>query len=408
MSYTVVRTAKMELFKFKAVNNSGESFKGMDYYKNEDDLSHKLREKGFYLLHYRKVSYSIYLKYFSKISFKDISVFSRQLSAMLTAGFNISEALSIFSEESYSKSLKKNIKAIKKDLEKGNSFYDSISKYRNSYPKFYMEMINLGEQSGNLDIILKTMSKYYLKEFKIKRSFKSAMVYPTILMITSISIFFYLEINIIPMFRDTFKGLGQDLPMYSMVLMNFSEFIIENTMAILIMFILLIVSIYKSLKLEKVKICVDKIKISVPLVGGFYKKIIASRFTRCFSIMQKSGIDLMNSIDIVSRVVDNAYVEIELRKVLTDIRKGDSISDSINKLNIFPKFTVSMIALGEQSGNLEDMMLLAADMYEDDIEDILSKIISSIEPAMIIILSFIVGAVVISVMMPMLKIMQSV
>lgn len=398
----------MELFKFKAVNNSGKDFKGIDYYKSEEDLSHKLRERGFFLIKCKKINHSIYLKYFSKISFKDISVFSRQLSAMLSAGFNISEALSIFSKESYSKALKKNIKSIKKDLEKGNSFYDSISKYKNSYPNFYIEMINLGEQSGNLDIILKSMSKYYLKEFKIKRSFKSAMVYPAILLITSISIFFYLEINIIPMFRDTFKGLGQDLPMYSMILMNFSKFIIENTAAILIMIIFIIFLMYKSFNLKRIKINIDKIKISAPLMGSFYKKIIASRFTRCFSIMQKSGIDLMNSIDIVSRVVDNSYAEGELKKILTDIRKGESIAESVNKLDIFPKFTISIISLGEQSGNLEDMMLLAADIYEDDIEDILSKIISAVEPAMIIILSLIVGTVVISVMMPMLKIMQSV
>nr|WP_278246059.1 type II secretion system F family protein [Clostridium pasteurianum] len=266
----------------------------------------------------------------------------------------------------------------------------------------------MGEQSGNLDVILKSMSKYYLKEFKIKRSFKSAMVYPIILLITSGTIFFYLEINVIPMFRDTFKSLGQDLPIYSMILMNFSKFLIENRVSIIFIIIFLAFLIYKALNIEKVKIYIDKVKISIPILGNFYKKILGSRFTRCFGILQKSGTNLINSIDIISRVVDNAYLEKELKKVMVDIQKGNSIAETIDKLKVFPKFTISMIALGEQAGNLEDMMLLAADIYDDDIEDILSKIISSIEPAMIIILSFIVGIVVISVMLPMLKIMQAV
>lgn len=398
----------MKLFKFRAINNSGESFKGLDYYKNEEDLSFQLREKGYYLIQCKSMHKSIYLKYFSRINLKDISVFSRQLASMLSAGFNISEALGIFSEEAYSKSLKKNIKTIKEDLENGNSFYDSISKYKNSYPSFYMEMINVGEQSGTLDTILENMSKYYLKEFKIKRSFKSAMVYPIILLITSISIFFYLELNVIPMFRDTFKSLGQDLPVYSMMLMNLSKFLSENIGAIVILLVIFGFLIYKSINIEKVKISIDKIKISMPILGNFYKKILGSRFTRCLGILQKSGINLINSMDMICKVVDNAYVQQELKSVLVNIRKGNSIAETIGKLDIFPKFTISMIALGEQAGNLEDMMLLAADLYDDDIDDILSKIISSIEPAMIIILSFIVGTVVISVMVPMLKIMQSV
>lgn len=398
----------MKLFRFRAINNSGKSFKGLNYYKNEDDLSFQLREQGYYLLQCKSIHKSTYLKHFSKINLKDISVFSRQLSSMLSAGFNISEALNIFSEETYSRALKKNIKDIKEDLENGNSFYDSISKYKNSYPNFYMEMINLGEQSGNLDVILKSMSKYYLKEFKIKRSFKSAMVYPIILLITSVAIFFYLEINVIPMFRDTFKSLGQDLPVYSMLLMNFSKFLIENGITIIFIIIFFIFLIYKALNIEKVKIYFDKVKISIPILGNFYKKILGSRFTRCFGILQQSGINLINSIDIISRVVDNAYVEKELKKAMVDIRKGNSIAETMDKLNVLPKFTISMMALGEQAGNLEDMLLLAADIYDDDIEDILGKIISSIEPAMIIILSFVVGIVVISVMLPMLKIMQAV
>lgn len=398
----------MKLLKYKAVNNNGKSFKGLDYYKNEDDLSFQLREKGYYLIQCKSISKSINLKFFSRINLKDISVFSRQMSSMLSAGFNISEALSIFSEQAYSKPLKKNIKSIREDLENGNSFYDSIYKYKNSYPSFYMEMINVGEQSGTLDDILENMSRYYLKEFKIKRSFISAMVYPVILLMTSISIFLYLELNVIPMFRDTFKSLGQDLPIYSMVLMNFSKFLCENIFAIVVLLAAFGFFIFKAINIEKVKITIDKFKISVPILGNFYKKILGSRFTKCLAILQKSGINLINSIDMISKIVDNTYVEKELKSVLVDIKKGNSIAETVGKLNVFPEFTISMIALGEQVGNLEDMMLLAADIYDEDIDDIMSKIISSVEPAMIIILSFIVGTVVISVMLPMLKIMQSV
>ncbi|WP_026881300.1 type II secretion system F family protein [Clostridium akagii] len=398
----------MKLYKYKAINLQGEHFDGLEYSKGADELSFLLRQRGCYLLKSTLVSNKKIFDFVRKINLKDISIFSRQFGSMLSAGFNISQALDILEKETYSKVFKKNIKAIKIDIARGNSFYDSIIKREAYYPKFYLEMINIGEQSGKLDAIVSDLSNYYLKEFLIVKKIKSSLVYPAIILISSVVMFFYIEVSIVPMFMDTFKSLGQDIPAYSKVTMNFSKFIIINWPIILMLLTTIIMGILKIIKYKKIRYLIDKTKLSVPLINVVYKKILGARFTRCLGILQQSGVNLINSIEMISNVLNNVYIKDRLDKVILEVKNGNSIADSLQNINILPDFAVSMISIGEQGGNLEEMMNLSADMYEQDVGDIIEKAVSFVEPALIILLGAIIGSVIISVMVPMLKMMQTI
>jgi type IV pilus assembly protein PilC len=395
----------VKLCKYKAVNNQGKYINGFEYFANMDNLCSELRKKGYYVVKTRATTRFNEINIFNSISYKDISVFSRQLYSMLAAGFNISQALEVFNNEIYSKTLKNNMGKVKEDIENGNSFYDSIAKYRDLYPVFYLEMINIGEQSGNLDIILKNLSTYYIKEHNIRKKIKSSMIYPTIILITSVIAFFYIEVSIVPMFMATFKSLGQDMPIYSKIIMNSSSFIVFNWP---IMISMIIASVYKLIKIRKIKYKIDKAKISMPILGLIYKKIVGARFARCLGILQESGMDLIRSIEMIDKVLDNTYIKSKIEDALIQVEKGNSIADALNKINIFPRFIISMIFIGEQGGNLEDMMNLSADMYDKEVEDTLEKAVSFIEPVLIVVLGIIVGTIIISIMIPMLKMMQSI
>jgi type IV pilus assembly protein PilC len=398
----------VKLYKYKAVNNEGRYINRVEYFESLDSLYSELRKKEYYVVKTKLITKIKKTNIFNKISLKDISVFSRQLYSMLSAGFNISDALEVFNNEIYSKTLKNNMIKVKEDIENGNSFYDSISKYHDLYPVFFLEMIDIGEQSGNLDVILKNLSLYYIKEHNIRKKITSSMIYPAIIFMTTIIAFFYIEVSIVPMFMETFKNLGQDMPIYSRITMNFSKFIVTNWPLVLLSLFIMTYFILKVRKIEKIKLKIDKAKLSMPVVGMIYKKIIGARFSRCLGILQQSGINLIKSIEMIDKVLDNMYIKNKIQDVLLQVEKGNSMADTLNKIHIFPELIISMIFLGEQGGNLEEMMNLSADMYDKEVEDTLEKAVSFIEPLLIVVLGIIVGSIVISIMVPMMKMMQSI
>lgn len=398
----------MRFYKYWAVNNQGEKLEEADYYESKKELLFYLREKGYFLIKF-KLNKKINLKDFTdSVSIKEISIFAKQLSSLLYIGFNIAEALRVIYEQINNKTLKKSIMAIATYVQKGNSFYKAIAKYDNIFPKFFIEMINIGEESGNLDIILKSLSNYYMKEYKIKRKFKAAMIYPVILLITTVFILFFLEIKIVPLFRDTFNSMGGDLPFFSKCIMNMSDNIRNNLLIIIICVVFLMASIAAVFKMNKFKAMRHKWYIIAPVIGKLNKKIVGAKFSRCLGLLQKSGINILYALELGSRAVNNNYVEEQLKEVIKHIRNGEGIAETLDNIKIFPRFIISMIALGESGGNLDEMLVMASDIYDEDIEDVLNKAVSIIEPAMIIILGVLVGTIITSIMMPMLRIMQNV
>lgn len=398
----------MVFYKYYALSNDGRKLSGTEYFENEFELLSSIRKKGYYVKKSKIIHKINYNKLFNKANIKDLAVFAKQLSSMLNAGFNISEALAIIHEQISSKILRKSIIDIEADVQKGSSFHESISKCKGIFPVFFIQMINAGEQSGNLDIVLESMSEYYMREYKIKRKIKSAMIYPIILAVTTIFIVFYLEMNIIPLFSDTFASLGTELPVYSKCFMDMSISIRSNFYLMLIAISVITASAAVAFKTDIFRYSLDKLYVTAPLIGTFYKKVIGAKFSNCMSLLQKSGMNIIYSLHIGSKVINNSYVQREMDKVLNNIKNGDSIAETLSILGIFPSFMISIIALGEKGGNLDEMLCAASNMFDEDIEDTLNKAVSILEPAMIIILAFLVGSVIMAVMVPMIKMMQAV
>lgn len=398
----------MAYYKYIALNNDGKKIKGKEYFENEVQLLCNIRKKGYYIINSKIVHTINFNNLLFGANLKDIAVFAKQLSSMLYAGFNISEALTIIYGQINNKILKDKIKNIEAEVKKGSSFHDSIAKYENVFPRFFIEMIDVGEQGGKLDTVLRSIYDYYINEYKMKRKLISAMIYPVILLITTIFVLLYLETNVVPLFSDTFTSLGTELPVYSRYFMLMSSSINNNLYSIPIIFILIMAVLIFIFHSKKLKYTRDKMYVLIPVIGMFNRKIIGTKFSSSLSLLQKSGVNIIYALQMGSKVINNSYVEKEIEKVLNNIKNGDSIAETLNMIGIFPSFMISMIALGEHGGNLEEMLSMASQIYDEDIEDTLNKAVALLEPAMIVILAFLVGSIVMSIMVPMLKMMQNV
>lgn len=398
----------MAYYKYVAINNDGKRIKGKEYFENEVEFLCSIRKKGYYIVNSKIVHMVNFNNLLSGINTKDIAIFAKQLSSMLYAGFNISEALTIIYGQINNKQLKSNIKSIEAEVKKGSSFYDSIARYESIFPKFYIEMINIGEQGGRLDTVLKSIYDYYINEYKMKKKVISAMIYPLILLLTTIFILFYLEINVIPMFSDIFTNLGSGLPVYSKCLMLLSGSIKNNLHIVIILLIFINTAVIIIFCSEKLKYTRDKLCVLLPIIGKLNKKIIGVKFSNCLCLLQKSGVDIICALQMGSKVINNSYVEKEIQNVLSNIKNGDCIAETLNLIGIFPDFIISMISLGEHGGNLEEMLSIASQIYSEDIEDNLNKAVSLLEPLIIVIMALLIGTIVMSIMVPMMKMMQNV
>ena len=398
----------MSYYSYKTVDKRGKETKGKAYFENEDQLVRFFRKKDCFVIYRKKIKAINLEKLLPIANDKDISIFSKQLASLILAGFNISEALKIVYEQTYKKNFKSAIKEIQEEVEKGNSLYKSICLYEGTFPKFYAEMINIAEETGNLDNVLESLSTYFIKEYKAKRKIICAMIYPALILITTISVLFYIELNIVPSFSDTFNSLGTSMPAYSKLMINFSS-CLKNNFSIFISFIMIVpLIIIFFIKSGIIKEKFDKKILKLPVIGKFKIKMLGARFARCLSISQRSGMDLVRSLELCSKVTNNSYFEKEILSVLNYINKGNSVAVTLNKLNIFPSFIISMISLGENGGNLDEMLIMAADLYDDEIDDSINRAISFIEPVMIMVLSLLVGGIIISILIPMLKMMEAI
>lgn len=398
----------MKIYKYYAVNNSGKHINGIEKEENVGRLKEQLRKNGYFIFKMKKVIKPIAINWLKKLSLRELSLFSTHLNSLIEAGFNISDALEIFNTKNYNKTIKNNMQKVKKDIEGGRSFYESLSKYKKLYPMFYLEMINVGEQSGNMDTILKSLASYYMKEYTMKKKIISSMIYPVIILITAIVTFLYIETSIVPSLIASFKGIEDEMPMYSIVLMKVSKLIVSNMFLVIIISTICYILLLKSLKVSIVKRRLDTMKNKLPLISNIYKKVISARFARCLAILQQSGINLINSVEMINKVMDNEYIKTEMHKVLISVEKGNSMAEALERVKILPEFITSMMFLGEQSGNLEEMMNLSADIYDREVEETMEKLVSYIEPALIILLGVVIGALILSIMVPMLKMMQEI
>lgn len=341
-----------------------------------------------------------------KLNKKDLSVFLRQFSALLDAGFSIDKCMIILKEQKELKSLKYYLNNVYINLLKGNNLSKAFYMEK-VFDEFFISMISSGEETGKLGIVTRDLSKYYEKEYEIERKIKTALIYPFILFITMIFVLLFLFKFVLPTFLVLFEENTMELPNITKFLLKISGFVDRNFLSIII-FIISIIFISKILmKNSKFKYVMDKIKCKLPFIGKNTKDIITGRISRSLSIIVSNGIPIINGLEIVNKGTKNLYFKYDLDRIIGEVKEGNSLAKAFDREDVFPNLFKAMVYIGDEAGNLGENLNIVSDYYEKETDYAVKEMIAVFEPLMIIIMSLIVGTVVIAIALPMFELVNN-
>ncbi|MGH4125683.1 MAG: type II secretion system F family protein [Clostridium sp.] len=393
-------------FKYMAKTSNGTTIKGSCESDSIEELALGLRAQELFLIKCRSVKKITEIS--TKPNLKTISIFCKQFSICIKSGIPMCDILNLLYQQMLHKSIKNSLLSIRENVQKGNSLHRSMKNTINVYPDFMINMIYLGEESGKLDIILEELAVYYEKEHKLLKKFTNSMIYPCTVFVTLTIVSFFLFIKVIPVFITNLNSFHAEIPLLTRVVLGMSNFLAANFLWILMMNLIFIFIFIEYFKTENGKMAIDKFKFVCPILGPVYKRIIYTRFTRGLNILLTSGVGLVKAFEIIHDVIGNRYFKLKLKTVFNDIKKGGDLSSSLNVMNLFPQFFVAMIKIGEETGNLDEMFLIAADIFYEDAEENVEKATALLEPILIIFLGVMIGIIILAVMLPMLSVMDSV
>jgi len=400
----------MAKFKYIAKDKTGKTLKGTIEAPAKQAGIQSLREKELIIISFEEekklFSFPGAASSFGKkgVGIDDLVIFSRQLATMVDAGIPLVNALDIVTEQMENPTFKQIVSKIRNDVETGSSLSEALSRHTRIFSHLFVNMIRAGETSGMLDEILDRLATYLQKTSSLQRKVKAAMVYPTAISIMSIGITVFLLVKVVPVFKDIYAGFGSQLPTPTQIMINVSDFMRRYFYVVIALAVSGFFALRVYINTEKGKIQFDNFKLNMPIFGILLRKIAVGKFTRTLSTLVRSGVPILNSLEIVSKTAGNRVVELAVEKVGKNVRDGEPIASPLAKSGVFPPMVVRMISVGEQTGELEKMLTKIADFYEDQVDAAISGLMSLIEPLVIAFLGIVVGGIVVCMFLPILKI----
>ena len=389
-------------FTYVAVDKKGKEKKGnieadtrekvIDILKNDGLIPVSVKEQG--ALN-KEIDFSIG----KKVKPRDLSVFCRQFVSITQAGVPMKEALQMLSEQTENKWLKRAISEVLLSVEKGNTLADSMRGQSDIFPPMLINMVEAGENSGSLEMAFTRMAIQFEKEAKLKATIKKATIYPIILVIAAIVVAVML-LFVIPIFIDMFADLDVEMPGITMWVMNTSKWMTAHWYMILALIILVIVAYKMIYKTEQGRLAIDRVKMKMPLFGKLTVKTACAQFARTMSTLLSSGISTIDALETVSKIVNNIHYTNALLKAREEVMKGIPLSEPLTASKIFPPMVCHMTGIGEETGNIEDMLEKLADYYDEEVEMTTQSVLAAMEPLIIVFMAVVVGTLVVAVVSP--------
>src|SRR5690625_1783941 len=340
---------------------------------------------------------------------KGLAVFTRQLSTLLQAGLPLLRSLEVLTRQEKNVGFKFVLEEISENVRSGNTFSDGLLQHPKVFNRLYVNMVKAGEAGGVLDVVLNRLARFMEKSIAIKGKVKAAMVYPSIVLGIAIGIRAFLMVFVVPKFQEIFDELldGAPLPMLTQIVMNVSYFVRDHFLITIGIFIALFV-VMKILKsTHQGARAVDRAMITVPPVGDLFRKAAIARFSRTFGTLLSSGVPILNCLTITRDTIGNRILMDAIEKVHDRVKEGDSVSGPLEASKVFPSMVTSMIDVGEETGELPEMLNRIADTYDEEVDNAVAALTSIIEPIMIVILAFIVGIIVIALFLPIIGVIDN-
>lgn len=352
----------------------------------------------------------------AKVKQKEMMVFTRQLATLIDAGLPLLQSLNVLSKQEPNPDLRATIGALGESVQGGSTFSEALGAYPKMFNKLFVNMVKAGELGGVLEVVLKRLAEYQEKANRLRGKVVSAMVYPIIILVISVGILVFLMLAIVPKFKEMFEGQNMELPALSQFVFNFSDHcinddiipVVPNAFVFIVLLVAACIGVGFWKKTPKGARVMDRFMLKIPKLGHLNKVSAVTRFSRTFGTLVASGVPILQALLITRDTAGNVIVADAITKIHDSVREGESIVTPMSACDVFPPMMISMVDVGEETGQLPDMLLKVAEVYDEEVDNAVSALTAMLEPLMIVFLAVVVGGIVLAMFMPMMEIIKNV
>lgn len=405
----------MALYVYKARDIMGKMTEGQLEAEALNQAVAKLQQSGLFVIDIKqtnkqKKETNLRLDFFSrdKIKLKDLALFCRQLSFMLEAGVSLVTGLQIIVDNQAPPGIKRLAQGLVRELRAGHSFGEACAEFSNKLPPLLIDMVAAAEVGGFLDSALERLANYFDKEVHTKEKVKTAMIYPIVVMVIAVLAISVVFTFVVPVFGGILKDMNVPIPVGTEVILTLSLIFRKYWYLLFIGIVLLLITFIIYSKTSQGKKQVDDLLFKIPILKDLAQKVIVARFCRTLANLLHSGVPILKALEVVERTIGNAALKKETDKAQKNVKDGKSLTDSFKEGKVFPPMVIQMMAVGEQSGNLDELLVKVSDYYDNEVSEAADRLPKLIEPVMLVILGVVVGTIVMGVLMPMFSVMSSI
>jgi type IV pilus assembly protein PilC len=398
-------------FTYKAVDGSGIPSTGEIVGATKDAVAEELKARGLTVmdLKEKKTGLNAEISLFKRVKPQELTIMTRQLATMISSGMTLLRAFYVLEEQIENKLLRETVGAVREDIESGLSFSEALGKHPKIFSPLYVAMVRAGEAGGVLEQSLERVADQLEKDDSLRRQVKSAMAYPTVVLTFALCVLIGLIAFIVPVFVGVFKDFGGELPMITKMTVKASKIVTGQWYLLIGATVAGVIGFRKWRKSDWGRPQWDRLRLRIPWkIGQTVQKIALARWSRTFSALYSAGVPIMQAIEVTGQTAGNAVVEEAMDSVIESVKSGGSIAEPLKDTPIFPAMVAQMIAVGEETGNLDTMLTKVADFYEDEVSAAIKALTSILEPVMIVLVGGIVGFIVVAMYMPMFKVYDAI
>ncbi len=399
-------------FNYTATNKEGKTIQGAADATDRSSLVEMLNKQDLHPIVVKLAgSGSVKKGRAKKVKLKELVIFTRQLSTMVSAGVPLTRALSTMQSQSESKYFKGVVGAVTKDIESGMALGDALQKYPSVFSDIYVNMVRAGEAGGILDEILKRLASQVEQDASMRKKIKSAMMYPMVILSITVIAFFGIMILVIPKIGKILLDLGgpdAKLPVYTQAMLNMSSFMQHNVVLVVGITFGSVYLVRRYIKTPKGKFKFHSLLLRIPVIKGLVTKIAIARFSRTFASLMSAGVSVLDALEVTGGAIGNKVIEAELKEAAKAVKNGKQLSEPLSASPHFPPIVSQMLAVGEETGQIDTILVKVADFYEEEVETMIDGLSALIEPLMIIVLGSIVGVIAASVMGPIASLSKNI
>lgn len=400
----------MFAFNYRARDNTGKLIRGVIESLSQEEVAEKLRRMGYAPVRITKVFTGLKLEQLEwnlrRIKTQDIVMFNVQLANMLNSGLSVISSLDILQKQNENKRLSEVIGRVSRSVEAGESFSQALAKHPRVFPNLFVSMVKAGEAGGGLDEILNRYAEFAETQADLQRKIREALYYPIILIVAATGVIVFIATVLIPKFVEIFNRAEISLPLPTIILYGIGTAIRQFWYVIILSGVLIVLGLRRYLKTETGKLIFDKVSLKLPILGPIVRKSCISRFARTLSTLIGSGVPILESLDIVTDVVNNRILGRVIRQMRQSVEKGERLTASLKVNEEFPSDTVKMISVGEESGNLEKMLNKISDFYDRATGYSIKKLVASLEPILLLVMGAVVAFTMASMLLPIFNMVK--